>query len=82
MTFQIGTLVKWADRSPTRFGFAASDIGKVVGVHNFPKGCEIDVEFDDGGVVHRAIGDWFEPALMPVMFAEEDAEDRRLPLVA
>jgi hypothetical protein len=78
MTFAIGTLVKWTDSSPTRLGYAPSAIGKVVGVKDCPKDCEIDVEFDDG-VVRGAIERWFEPA--PRAKDADAEEERRLVLV-
>ncbi len=34
----------------------------MVGVHDHPELGEIDVEFDNGDVLHRAAGHWFEAA--------------------
>jgi len=62
MTFEIGSRVKWKDVCPIRLGYKASDLGKVVGVHDHPELGEIDVEFDNGDVLHRAAGHWFEAA--------------------
>jgi hypothetical protein len=62
MTFQVGKLVKWKDVCPIRLGYSAKDIGRVVGVHDdLNQESEIDVEFQDGHVVHGAAGGWFEP---------------------
>jgi hypothetical protein len=73
MTFEIGSWVKWKDVCPIRLGHKLSDIGQVVGVHGLPaQGAEIDVEFDNGDVVHNATGDWFEPASPPAAPAEHD----------
>ena len=60
MTFEISSRVKWKDACPIRLGYNASDMGKVVGVHEDPEPAEIDVEFDNSDVVHRAAGHWFE----------------------
>ena len=60
MLFNIGNRVKWKEACPIRFGYKASDIGQVVGVHEDREPGEIDVEFDNGDVVHRAAGHWFE----------------------
>ncbi len=58
---EIGSWVKWADISPTRLGYAASDIGKVVGVQRCEgKTLQIDVQFDDGDTVRGAFEPWFE----------------------
>ncbi len=59
--FDIGSRVKWKQACPIRLGYKASDLGKVVGVHeDHLEPAEIDVEFDNGDVVHRAAGHWFE----------------------
>ncbi len=50
MTFEIGSRVKWKDVCPIRLGYKASDLGKVVGVHDHPELGQIDVEFDNGDV--------------------------------
>ena len=61
MTAEIGTLVRWGKVSPTRLGYKACDIGKVIGVHHGRSGGdELDVEFSDGDVVRGAFEDWFE----------------------
>ena len=61
MTAAIGTLVRWGKSSPTRLGYNASDIGKVIGVYNGRSGGdEFDVEFPDGGVIRGACQEWFE----------------------
>jgi hypothetical protein len=61
--FELGRLVRWKNSSPLRLGYALSDVGKVVGVHACAaQGCEIDVAFGDGEVLHGAAGEWFEPA--------------------
>lgn len=80
---EIGSWVKWADLSPTRLGYAASDIGKVVGVHRCEgKGLQIDVQFDDGGTVRGAFEPWFERVQDPQTEGEPaDGEDRQ-PLTA
>ncbi|MGO9174294.1 MAG: hypothetical protein ACLP7P_20340 [Rhodomicrobium sp.] len=63
MTFEIGSWVKWGGVCPTRLGHEASEIGRVVNVHEFDtQGFEIDVEFDNGEVVRGALAAWFEPA--------------------
>ena len=63
MTAQIGTLVKWGKSSPTRLGYKASDVGKVIGVyHGRSGGDELDVEFPDGDVIRGAFEEWFERA--------------------
>jgi hypothetical protein len=65
MAFEIGTWVKWSEVCPARFGHAATAVGQVVGVQEFPaQGLEIDVEFANGEVVRGAIAKWFEPAAM------------------
>jgi len=58
--FDIGSRVKWKEACPIRLGYKASDIGKVVGMYEDPEPGEIDVEFDNGEVVRRAAGHWFE----------------------
>lgn len=63
MRFELGCLVKWKNASQIRLGYAVSDIGKVVGIHDYPtQSLEIDVAFSDGEVLRGAAGDWFEPA--------------------
>ena len=68
MRFDLGNQVKWKNASLIRLGYAPSDIGKVVGVHEYTtRELEIDVEFGDGDVLHGAAGHWFEPVdLVPV----------------
>ena len=61
--FELGCLVRWKNSSPIRLGHALSDIGKVVGVHEYStQSFEIDVAFGDGEVLHEVAGEWFEPA--------------------
>ena len=60
MKFDLGSRVKWKEACPIRLGYEASDMGKVVGMHEHPEPAEIDVEFDNGDVVHRAAGHWFQ----------------------
>ena len=61
MTAEIGARVKWGKSSPTRLGYKASDIGKVIGVYNGRSGGdELDVEFADGDVIRGAFEEWFE----------------------
>ncbi len=63
MTAEIGCWVRWGKISPTRLGYKASDIGKVIGVrHCRSGGREIDVQFLDGDVVRGASEQWFEGA--------------------
>ena len=62
MKFDIGSRVKWKKACPIRLGYKTSDIGKVVGMYEDQEPAEIDVEFDNGDVVHRAAGHWFEAA--------------------
>ncbi len=63
MAAEIGTWVRWAKMSPTRLGYGASDIGKVVAIHDCRSGGhEIDVQFADGDVIRRAFEQWFEKA--------------------
>jgi hypothetical protein len=63
MAAEIGTWVKWTSVSPTRLGYKATDIGKVVAVHRCLSGeHEIDVEFPDGDVIRGAFEHWFEKA--------------------
>ena len=62
MRFELGSQVKWKNASQMRLGYAASDIGRVVGVHKYAtQDLEIDVEFGDGEVLRGAVGEWFEP---------------------
>ncbi len=71
MTAEIGTFVRWGKVSPTRLGYKASDIGKVIAVHLGRSGCdEIDVEFADGDVIRGAFKAWFETA-QPATEGEE-----------
>ncbi len=66
MALQVGSWVRWTDVSPTRLGYRASDIGKVVGVYSRDgKGLEVDVQFDDGDIVRGAFGPWFEAVQDP-----------------
>jgi len=66
MRFELGSMVKWKNSSQMRLGYAASELGKVVGVHDYPaQSCEIDVAFGDGDVLRGAAGDWFELAEAP-----------------
>jgi hypothetical protein len=66
MTFQIGKLVKWKDVCPIRLGYTAKDIGRVVGVYDdIDRESEIDVEFQNGQVVHGADEGWFDPVEEP-----------------
>lgn len=66
MTLQVGSWVRWTDASPTRLGYAASDIGKVVGVYCCEgKGLQVDVEFDNGDTVRGAFEPWFEAVQHP-----------------
>jgi hypothetical protein len=68
MAFQLGTWVKFKNKSPIRLGFSLADIGQVVGVRDDSKHVpEIDVEFGKGHVVHGADGDWFEPVEPPAL---------------
>ena len=76
MKFDLGCRVKWKEACPIRLGYKASDMGKVVGVHEDPEPGEIDVEFDNGDVVHRAAGHWFEAAGTA---SKEDADTPSLP---
>ena len=63
MTAQIGSLVRWGKTSPTRLGYKASDIGKVIGAYlGRSGGDELDVEFPDGDVIRGAFEAWFECA--------------------
>ncbi len=62
---EIGTWVRWTKFSPTRLGYGASDIGKVIGIRHGLAGREIDVEFRDGDVVRGAWEQWFEGAQSP-----------------
>ena len=65
MTFKVGSWVKWGGVCPTRLGHKASEIGRVVNVHEFDtQRFEIDVEFDNGEVVRGALAVWFEPAVL------------------
>ena len=59
---EIGTWVKWTNVSPTRLGYKATDIGKVVAIHCRSGGHEIDVQFADGDVIRGAFEQWFEKA--------------------
>ncbi len=69
MTAEIGSWVKWTEFSPTRLGYRASDIGKVVGARHGRSGDrEIDVLFDDGDVIRGVLEKWFERA----QFGTED----------
>jgi hypothetical protein len=66
MSFQVGSWVKFKSVSPIRLGYALTDVGQVVGVHDGPEtDHEIDVEFGDGQVVHGADGEWFEAVEVP-----------------
>jgi hypothetical protein len=62
MAAEIGTWVKWTTISPTRLGYKATDIGKVVAIHSRSGGHEIDVQFADGDVIRGAFEQWFEKA--------------------
>ena len=63
MAAEIGTWVKWTKVSPTRLGYKATDIGKVVGARHGRSGDrEIDVQFADGHVLLGAFEQWFEKA--------------------
>ncbi len=63
MTAELGCLVRWGKFSPTRLGYKASDIGRVIAVrHSRCGGVEIDVQFADGAVVRGASEQWFEGA--------------------
>jgi hypothetical protein len=75
MTAEIGSLVRWGKSSPTRLGYKASDIGKVIGVHNGRTGGdEVDVEFPDGDVIRGAFEEWFEKAQLRT---EDEVADAR-----
>jgi hypothetical protein len=66
MRFELGSQVKWKNASQMRLGYAASDIGRVIGIHDYAaQDLEIDVEFGDGDVLHGAAGEWFEPVEDP-----------------
>ncbi len=82
MTFDIGSLVKWTETSPTRLGYMPSAIGKVVGIHGgATKAREIDVQFDDGGIVRKAFEWWFEPARVRQIGSEHlDGDAEGLPV--
>ena len=76
MTAEIGSLVRWGKSSPTRLGYKASDIGKVIGVYHGRSGTdELDVEFPDGDVIRGAFEEWFERAQRGT---EEEAPDTRV----
>jgi hypothetical protein len=62
MATEIGAWVKWTNVSPTRLGYKATDIGKVVAVYRRSGGHEIDVQFADGDVIRGAFEQWFEKA--------------------
>jgi hypothetical protein len=62
MATEIGAWVKWTNVSPTRLGYKATDIGKVVAVYRRSGGHEIDVQFADGDVIRGASEQWFEKA--------------------
>jgi len=75
MTAEIGSLVRWGKSSPTRLGYKACDIGKVIGVHNGRSGGdELDVEFPDGDVIRGAFEEWFERAQLGT---EKEAPDTK-----
>jgi hypothetical protein len=73
MTFQVGSLVRWNATCHLRLGHSLSDIGVVVGLRDNPgQDSEIDVEFDNGDVVHGAVESWFERAEAPASRTEQD----------
>ncbi len=62
MTFAIGHRVKWKEANPIRLGYTPLDIGQVVRISgDTDEPSSIDVEFDNGDILHGAEGDWFEP---------------------
>jgi hypothetical protein len=66
MRFEIGSRVKWKEKSKIRLGFAPSDHGRVVGVKHLPTAeTHLDVEFDNGDVVHGLVEDWIETVEAP-----------------
>ena len=71
MTFEIGGWVRWNAACHLRLGHSPSDIGVVVGMHDYPgQDSEIDVEFDNGDIVHGAVESWFERAEAPASKTE------------
>jgi hypothetical protein len=79
MAAEIGSWVKWGKLSPTRLGYQACDIGRVIAVRQAQSGgSEIDVQFADGDVIRGAFEQWFEGA----QFATGDETSPHLPLAA
>ncbi|MGA7327608.1 MAG: hypothetical protein WBX25_24725 [Rhodomicrobium sp.] len=72
MTFAIGNRVKWKEATPIRLGYTPFDIGEVIGIgEDAGEPGAIDVEFDNGDILHGAEGDWFEPVEDAAMQNEE-----------
>ena len=81
MTAEIGCLVRWGKSSPTRLGYKAANIGKVVGAYHGRSGSgELDVEFLNGDVIRGAFEEWFESAQLGIKEEAPDTKPSRLPL--
>jgi hypothetical protein len=72
MRFEIGSRVKWKETCKFRLGFSLSDHGNVVGVKHSPADeTHLDVEFDNGDVVHGLVEDWIETVQAPAIVIEQ-----------